>query len=60
MLITSECERFSCLALGAGAAAEDEATDVEATDGVSAGAAGAGGAIADARACTAPAAAFYF
>ena len=27
MLITSECERFSCLALGAGAAAEDEATE---------------------------------
>ena len=29
MLITDECERFSCLALGAGAAAEDKATPAQ-------------------------------
>ncbi len=53
MLITDDGERFSCLALGAGAAAEDKATDVEATHGASE-------AIADARAFTATAATFYF
>jgi len=62
LLITAESGRFTCVALGAGAAgaaAEDEATEVEATDGARAGAARAGEAIAVAKALTAPAAAFY-
>jgi hypothetical protein len=52
LLITAESGRFTCVALGAGAAAEDEATEVEATDTAESGrftclALGAGAAAED-------------